>query len=344
MTRVALLPTPGDPFLNKLWFTLFESRWQNEVDKLYVLVNSRIEPKVIAFLTKMYQSNPKVKFMYVDHMMEHGWALKELVLACKEDLVLLIEDDGMIFKSGAVKEQFDRIENGEVDVIGGQRQSSTPGIAIATMNKFSTGNMEAFLWPNFLFTKREYLMKTDLVFGSKGFKAGDKVPYLDWTTEQDEVMDTFGWGAIQLRAQGLRISLMEQYHAMGNDLYSHSFGYRMWDGKAKWTHWGSLSGMMTNWLVDKKGRPLESRQFAQEKNPYDITNSDPMDNPDVVSDFESRIAHISLAFELTQEECNEIDEFRSEYREAIKRVIQVFHLSNALIQGKMNIYKELFNL
>jgi len=345
MTRAALLPTPGDPFLNKLWFRLFETRWQGEVDRLYVLVNSKLEPKVISFLASMYQSNPKVKFMYVNHMMEHGKALTELIKECQEDLVMLVEDDGLIFETGAVKEQFDRIESGQFDVIGGHRQSATPGIAEAVKYKFYTEKMESFLWPNFLFTKREYLMNTDLDFGAKGFKAGEHVPILDTVFPQEQAMDTFGWATIQLYAQNLMIDYIEQHHAMAEDIMFYEQKDRMWKGNCKWVHWGSLSGMMTNWLLDKKGRPLEHRTHVDyEKDPYDIRNSDPMEMEGVKSDFESRVANTMLAFELTEKECDAIDDFREEYRGALERLIPAFKLRMDKIIYKQKIYKELMKL
>lgn len=343
MTRAAVLPTPGDPFLNKLWFKFFEEKWQDEVDHLYVLVNSRIEKKVVNFLRKMYQSNPKVTFMYEDHMIEHGWALKKLILECKEDLVMLIEDDGLIFKSGAVKEQFDKIEKGEIDIVAGHRQSATPGISQATNDRFSVGSNECFMWPNFLFVKTEALKKTDMVFGSKGFKAGEEVPYLNWTATQEEAMDTFGWAAIQLRSQGQRIEYIEQYHAMNDDLWWYNRRERMWDGNCKWTHWGSLSSMMTNFLMDKRGRPLEHRMHIKGRN-MAISNSDPMEDEGVKADFESRIANIGLAFDITQGECDSISNFREEYKNAIERVISVFDLRRDQLDFKKRIYKELFEI
>ena len=342
MTRAAILPTPGDPFLNKFWFKMFEKNWQDEVDKLYVLVNSQIEDSVVEFLRKMYESNPKVKFFYVERMIEHGKALAFLLDMVEEELVMLIEDDGLIFKSGAVKEQFDRIEAGEVDVIGGHRQSSTPDIAKAVQHFFYTESMESFLWPNFLFTKTQYLKNTDRNFGAVGFKKGENVPFLNQSFETDQAMDTFGWATIQLYVQNLEIDFIEQYHAMAEDAMFYEQKQRMWDGKCKWTHWGSLSGMMTNFLLDRKGRPLENRtRITEEKDPFDIKNSDNIDSEGVRMDFESRIANIMLAYEQTEKECDEIADFREEYKEAIDRVISVFRLDHSRIHNKIRIYKEL---
>lgn len=345
MTRAAFLPTPGDPFLNKLWFKLFEKYWQDEVDKLYVCINSPIEPDVVAFLIKMYKSNPKVTVVYHDRMLEHGWALKEIIKESNEDLVLLIEDDGLIFKSGAVKEQFDRIENGEVDIIGGHRQSSSLGIAQATQLKFNRPSTEAFLWPNFLFTKMEYLKKTDLVFGNKGFKAGETVPYLNWIPTEDEAMDTFGWMAIQLYAQELRVITLDQNHAMADDLEACASKTRAWEPSAKWVHWGSLSSMMSNFLFYDNGCPIGDWRSSQRIDINHIPKPVDLDtNRGAKADIESRVANTWLAYDLTHNDCHEILEFKIQYHLALLRLVESFGLDMGNITMKKKIYESLFNL
>jgi hypothetical protein len=344
MTKAILLPTPGDPFLNKLWFNLFESRWQKEVDKVYILLNSKIENSVVDFIRKFYTSNPKVVFLYENKMMEHGWAIKKLVLNCKEELVMLAEDDGLIFKSGALEEQFQKIEKKEFDVIGGHRCSATPGISERVKYTYYCEGNEPFLWPCFLFTRLEYLKKTDLVFGAKGFKKGDYIKELDWIVDtNEEAMDTFGWAAIQLYSQGLNIDFIEQYHAMAEDLQFYEHKQRMWDGNCKWIHFGSLSGMMTNWLIDDNNLPLESRNYPETKIDK-LSNTDDMTNPGVRADFESRVAHTWLAFEVTKNECNEISEFREQYEKAIIRLIGSFSLNTDEILRKMKVFKELLGI
>ena len=346
MTRAAIMPTPGDPFLNKLWFKLFTERWQDEVDSLYVLLDSKIEKPVVEFLRKMYTSNPKVKFFYVDHMIEHGQGLLQLLNHVEEDLVMLVEDDGLIFQSGAVKEQFDRIEAGEFDVIGGHRQSATPDIATAVQHTFYTESIEAFLWPNFLFTKTQYLKNTDGDFGARRFKAGEVVPILNQAFMTEQAMDTFGWATIQLYNQNLNVEFIEQYHAMSEDLEYAEKGERMWDGKCKWTHLGSLSSMMTNFLYSEDGYPLESRTHPDKvyKDPLTITNSDGLENEGTKKDFESRIAHLMLAFELTEKECDEIADFREQYKKSLERVIPLFRLRMEYILGKQRLFKDLMKL
>jgi hypothetical protein len=348
MSRAALLPTPGDPFLLKFWFFMFEKRWQEEVDKLYVCLNSRIEKPVVEFIRSFMEKNPKVQFTYIDHMIEHGNAIKLLLNQSQEDLIMLIEDDGIIFTPGAVKEQFDRIEKGEVDLIGSQRQSSTPNIAEAAQKKFNLFTKEAFFWPNFLFTKREDLLKTDQNFGrADNFKQGEYIKELDWYVDGPVGADTFVWASIQLRAMGLKVDLVDQYHAMAEDMQFFEKKIRAWSGEAKWCHLGSLSSMMTNFLFDDAGFPLESRKSSLRPptiDPFKIPQPENQQDNGPKQDLESRVANCLLAWEKMQEECEEITEFRDQYRRAIDRLISSFELSIGRIRDKIQAYKILYTL
>lgn len=346
MTKAALMPTPGDPFLLKFWFFLFEKYWQNEVDRLYVLYNSRMELPVVEFVRSFMTKNPKVVFLYEDHMIEHGNAIKALVNICQEDMVMLGEDDGMIFKEGAVKEQFEKIESGKTDIVASQRQSSTLHIAEIAQQRFGTWNTEAFFWPNFFFIEKKYLLETDQHFGAKRFDKGEHIAELNWIVDEESALDTFGWTSIQLRAKGLRIDLVDQYHAMAEDLIFFREKIKSWKGDSKWCHLGSLSGMMTNFLYDDAGYPLESRSHRASPpidpnnipKPVDIANEGPK------QDFESRVANVLLAFERTQGECDAIAEFRDQYRRAIDRLVKCFELRTSLIQRKIDAYKILYTM
>lgn len=343
MTRAALLPTPGDPFLCLFWFEMFEKYWQNEVDKLYIFINSGLEPSVVSFLKKRFGSNSKVRVFHRDFMTQHGIALAHLLIDCQEELVMLIEDDGIIFKNGAVKEQFDRIENGVVDVVGCHRTSATPGISIKTVERFNLPTSEPFLWPNFMFAKRKDLMKTDLHFQNKGFRSGEYCEILDWIPEQDEAMDTNGWIAIQIYNLGLKVERVEQYHRMPTDIDYFARKEHIWNGLSKWCHIGSLSGMMTNWLIDSEGYPLESR-FSKTGRKDTITNSDNMNDLGTKEEFEGRVAHLLLCFSQVKDRCEEISEFRDQYEKSIKRLIEVFHLDEFKMEMKIKLYKSLFNI
>lgn len=348
MTKAALLPTPGDPFLLKFWFWLFENRWQEEIDKLYVCYNSRLEPEVVEFVKNFMTKNPKVEWLYFDHMIDHGKALKELLLICKEDLVMLVEDDGMIYKGGEITRCFNLIEQGKVDFVGSHRQSSSFNIADATKNKFDLFDHEVFFWPNFFFISRENLLKTDLDFGAKGFKRGDFIKELNWEVpDEDAAMDTFGWTSIQLRALGLRYELVDQWHSMAEDLMFFREKRRSWTEDNHWCHLGSLSSMMTNFLFDHNGYPLESRKSPHRPpaiDPFNIPQPPNQQDEGPKQDMESRVANLILAFRRVENQCDEIGEFRSEYAAALNRLTNSFGLRGGQIEDRIQAYKILYTM
>jgi len=75
--RAALLPSRGDPITLRLVFHYFETVWQDEVDKLYINVNSTCEPEVIEYIKK-FTTHPKVVFSYDDHNLDHGGSLTKM--------------------------------------------------------------------------------------------------------------------------------------------------------------------------------------------------------------------------------------------------------------------------
>ncbi|MCR4285070.1 MAG: hypothetical protein NUV97_03455, partial [archaeon] len=96
MSRSVLLPAWGDPFLLKLWFHLFETVWQDEVDKVYVLLDSKGEsqPKfeeVDQFIMQ-FMKHPKIE---VKQNPSNDWVsqFKNLITDCKEDYFVLIQED-----------------------------------------------------------------------------------------------------------------------------------------------------------------------------------------------------------------------------------------------------------
>ena len=70
MSRAALLPTPGDPFLVKYWLENYAKYWREEVDKLYVYLNTPIEDGVVSYIQELIEGYG-ASFKYVDHQIEH---------------------------------------------------------------------------------------------------------------------------------------------------------------------------------------------------------------------------------------------------------------------------------
>src|SRR3990167_634912 len=182
MSRAAFIPTPADPFLLKLWFS-FYPRWMDEIDRLYVYVNSDSPKKVIEYVEGIVNSYPKTFFIYIDHQIEHGEALRQMVQLATEDYIMFVEDDAFIFKSGQVNKCFERIKSGEVDAVGSKRGSCSLWLYQRASEKWGIdnsglGDNGPNFWPNFFFAKREDLLKVSN-FGARHWKEGEPVRTLN---------------------------------------------------------------------------------------------------------------------------------------------------------------------
>lgn len=118
----------------------FKKYWQGEVDKLY-LIDSNWGIKDI--------SNPKVEVLKVNPNLRYYEAYKEVLPKVKEDLVLFLDNDMVIYRKGIVKKVFKKLEDHDVvsiyDTIGEKT--------------FKELNGKSKFCPYFFATKKDLLMK-----------------------------------------------------------------------------------------------------------------------------------------------------------------------------------------
>lgn len=323
-TRAVLLPSTADPFLMRQWFKSFEI-WKDEVDKIYVLLNSDADP-VLAAQSFIYIGSillsavGKDKFWIEGTMpkIDHGPAIDQMLEVCTEDLILLIEEDALVFKKGVVDEYFKLIEDGEYDLVGSARGSTGKEIWKRGNELWpDTPEQAPHFWPNFLFCKRADLLKTDRNFSAKAWYKGDYIKELDLTIT-DEVIyaDSFVWASIQLRAKGLRVKLVEQYHSRIEDLEDFTQVKGIFDRKAPWVHIGSLSGW---WNV----LMAEELQFRIGE----------------VNEWERRASFWLLCYE--NSEPDKLPEFRERYKKGIDRLIDEYTLSLPRVKYRADLYRRL---
>ena len=210
-SRVALLPTPGDPLQLAYWRRNFERVWAAEVDDLAVLTSRQ----------------------------DHGFAIGHLLASTDAEYVMLCEDDAYVRRPGAVDAAFARIESGECDVIGSPRGSASAALIEAAGRSFplltasETGESGHALWPCFLFARRSDLLATDRHFGARNWAIGEEV--LGLTAAAPMSADTFVSTSWQLRT--LNVCPVGQYRATDAAQVAN------WSA-APWFHVGSLS---TGW-------------------------------------------------------------------------------------------------
>lgn len=178
----------------------------------------------------------------------HGAALRELVLGADANYLMFIENDALVFDPHMVDACFHLLESDTYDVIGSPRMSCSLEIAEETKRRFpdfdyqGVGDKGPGMWPCFFFAKKEWLMKTDLHFGPKGWQPGEYIEELDLTAETELATDVNGWIVFQLRHLGAKIGIVPQHHLPPFDMKCYRAGQDPW-GRAPvpWLHIGSLS-------------------------------------------------------------------------------------------------------
>jgi hypothetical protein len=307
MTRAALLPTRGDPFSIMLNLHYFDTVWQDEVDRYHILLNSPLEFDVVRFLQARATRNPKVTFTYVDHALDHGPTLTEMVKAAKEDILVLMEDDFLVYKKGCIDTFCKAVESGSYDIVGDPtHQQCDAELEQAIRQRFGLP-MDSW-WPCFFFARRADLLRTDMHFSSKRFPPGERIELLDCTPSVLQCADTFVWMSLQLRALGLR--------ALNIDHHRDS---TMQGNYSDYSHNGTISSAVDAIFTDDEDRPLSIRKLPNAFK-YETTLEGG------AYEMERRLVWHLLMVERFWDEAAEIAEFRDLYKKAILKYAMKFGL------------------
>src|SRR5450631_2819642 len=119
MTRAALLPAGGDPYLLAYWLRHYRM-WASEVDELRILVNGA-DPSVIDYIRSCVAEHPNASVEFLQGRNDHGDNLRRMADATTADYIVFLEDDAFVRHPGVISSRFEKIERGEVDVIGTAR-------------------------------------------------------------------------------------------------------------------------------------------------------------------------------------------------------------------------------
>lgn len=343
MSRAALLPLPGDPFLFHYWMQLFHNVWGKEVDKLYVYHNSSVEKPVADYIAELCNS-PNIYFRYKNAQVDHGDCLNELLDEVTEEHVMLVEDDGFIFKPGAVDEAFKKLESGDYDIVGSKRGSCAQQILDKAQELWGIsyegeGDQGCNFWPCYFFSSKQLLLKTDRHFKAKAWYRGDLIKPLKYVVE-DEVLygDTFVNTSLQLRemVRETRICYLPQYHTHPDDQLHHMQGKSLWNHQARWCHIGSLSSGIGGILMDDQSRALSRREIEEAKGETKIPRWGNMGNDSERKEWERRVQMWLTFYEKRDKEA--IPEFAELYYRAIFRVISQYNLNLGRIRQRQSIY------
>lgn len=342
MSRAAILPFPGDPFLLHYWLEGFNNRWGGVVDKLYIYMNSSIEKPVVDYIREMCLKNPKINFTYNPLQTDHGLAIDKTLDIVSEEYVVLVEDDCFIIDPKAVDAAFLLLETGQFDVVGSKRGSCSFEILKAAAEKWGLsyegyGDQGCNFWPNLFFCRKELLLRTDRNFCSRAWNPGETIEALGYLVKDAQVVgDTFVNTSLQIRAliPENRIAYIPQYHGSPYDLDHFAKQQFLFDGHAPWCHIGSLSSGVSGVLRDDQNRALSRRTIDEPKGP---TKLEGYCNTDLEKQEWSRRVQWWLTFWEKREDYK-IDEFAKLYYDAIFTIITQYKLDIKEIKRRQNAY------
>lgn len=329
MSRAVFMATAGDPFSTLMVIKLWQKHWYDEVDAFYVNVNNHcgcpteVEQELI---TKLME-DPKIHIIFHPKGIGNGPPVTEMVHLCRQDYILLLEEDGFVFSSGIVDKCFQKIESDLVDAVGSPRFSCGNEVGEAAREKWHLnyggyGDVGPNFWPNFFFCKKSDLLRTDLDFGSHTWQAGETCPILNHTFKEVNHGDTFVWACLQLRNLGLRFENVPQHKADPYELESkqkNEMNFHPTQQPFHWVHGGSLSAGWGGYL---SGRiPDVSADIAKRE-------------------METRVAFWSLCLDVTEG----FEAFKEPYRNGIEQLKINADLNKSRIDNKYIFYKELLKL
>lgn len=336
MARAALLPTPGDPFLLTLWSYFFKNVWGKEIDKLYICVNNIFLPESTEYIKSLFKDCSNVEIEFIDSISypnvvgDHGKIIAHMLNQVEEDYILLIEDDGFIFKPGYVNNYFLKLENYEYDLIGSRRGSCSDVIIEQSKIKYNIAEQNGHdngpnFWPCFFFIRKNIFELTDKNFSAKLWGKNSILPIFGKTLDTDCAGDTMVWMSMQLRNLNLKIGDCPQFHGNLSDVLDYELKLNNFDGTSYWLHAGSLSSGIGGFLSDKE-LP-------------DYCNTDEEKN-----EIERRICFWSLGLDSyfkEQSSQNKINKIALQYQSWLQRLVKHYQLSDSRIDYSKKMYAEL---
>lgn len=290
-SRCALLPTLGDPLISHLWLDRYKKTFKDEIDHLYVFINSPMSEDFIEYSRKLYE-DAGATVIVENNTVSHGVALRKLFDISKESTILLIEEDCYPLKRGAIDRIFRGLESGEFDVAGSPRGSCGKELWDEAATRWGLdysgyGDKGPNFWPNMFFTTRNIFSLTDLNFSERMYESGEFIPSLNYTVKEPQCGDTMVHMSLQIRNLKPVIREIPQYHGSAFDLNDFYERTGIYAPDVTWVHTGSSSSLLNivrdtsvpDTLVDADKLELERRLSWWILSWEDF--SDSIDNPSV---------------------------------------------------------------
>jgi hypothetical protein len=281
--RTALLPSSGNPYTLELWLSSYHRFWKDEVDRLHVVVNVPIEAPVMkAVRARLAVAGATmVEVDDLRHPLQHGEGIARLLETCEDGLVLLIEEDCFVLRSGEIDRCFRLLESEQYDIVASPRPSCSQNIERRSRAVFGL-TVPPHFSPNMFFASKRLLQETDGDFSSRNWRKGERIEPLDFVCTQDEAADTFVWTSIQLRGKGPRVLPIQQHHASPHDVEDFAARRGLFSQVPPWVHFGSLAGG-THVMMDQEGHIIAFRELRARGHLDDV-------RADTAAEHEKRLA------------------------------------------------------
>ena len=249
-----LLPTPGDPLILEMWISNFK-KYEHLIDECLICINHlvsdyEISEKTTSELNLFYESfkSDKIKIFYNHNINSHGLILKFLYEKTKGDIIFLIEDDDFILDISLLNDNFNKIKNGECEIIGIPRNCCSLKLVQVFFEKYNRPNVG--FWPTNFICKKSLLDQTDLNFSAKIFNSGELIKELDYVATENFYSDTLLFLSLQLNSLTNNICYVkDSYHSTIDDGVNLSIKENQ-NELIRSLHIGSLSSVYYLFLFD----------------------------------------------------------------------------------------------
>lgn len=188
-SRAVVLGTNGYPYLMAYWKHLFETVWQDEVDKVHIAVSTPLHQSAWGYTSKMLSNHPKIEVILTGD----DWpaSITTVLKRVEEASVMIPHDDMFVFEKGVIDKYFSLVEEQGL-VVTPIHDNYTPAPLVNELMQRKwgdrlplvedeTGRTGYAFFCNFFFVSMKLLKQTSMDFGGHLVKQGDRSDLLDWT-------------------------------------------------------------------------------------------------------------------------------------------------------------------
>jgi hypothetical protein len=254
-SRAILLPSIGDPFLLELWFSRSYPKFKNEVDHVYICLdsnqNEKWQSEVKQHIIETYSKLPNISIFFSEKAGLSS-TIETAFKRCQHTYFAYIQEDAYVYKEGEVDRCFELLECDTVDVVATPMYCYS-GILNGLLSDV-TGGKEPYLhhlgfafWQNFFFSSVKTIRETNCNFEPKQYRKGERIPYLNQEAPDTVSLDVMAEISFQLRVLGKRFKYVSQ------GLGVHDLNFSPLDVNF-WQHVNSLSSI-TTYLVNETAMP-----------------------------------------------------------------------------------------